>query len=328
VSGIEDARRQGFMPLVMLLERLVGGPGVGAAASPDEEAIRFRHDPSLSFSPSDVTSVHEFALDPGPDGARRAGYEVTTAFLGLTGGVTPLPQFMAEEVAQEDPDAPRMREFLDLFHHRLIALFYRGLMKYDLAGSSRADESDAWVARLLALLGVDLAPGETRPPLAAWRLLRLSPLLVEPTLTAAGLAAAIADALAEERGHAQVQVEPFAGEWVRISEDEVTRLGRVASCLGRDCLLGQKVFDPAGRFRVRIGPLSGEQYGRFASGDATRRVEELVDALVSEPLEHEIVLWLEEDAAPALRLGASRLGRNTWLGSQVRLASILARKAA
>jgi len=328
VSLIEDARRQGFLPLVMLLERLAGGSGVGTAASPDDEAIRFRHDPSLTFSSSDVTSVREIQLEAGLDGAPRTGYEVTTTFLGLTGGVSPLPQFMAEEVAQEDSDAPRMRDFLDLFHHRLLSLFYRGLLKYDLAGSRRADESDLWVARLLAILGVDVAPGETRPPIAAWRLLRLAPLLVEPTITAAGLGAAIADALAEEMGDAQVQVEPFAGAWVRISDDEVTRLGQQAGCLGRDCLLGQRVLDPAGRFRVLIGPLSGEQYRKFVSGDAIRRAEELVQALVSEPLEHEIVLWLAEDAAPALRLGASRLGRNTWLGSQARPATILARKAA
>jgi type VI secretion system protein ImpH len=221
-----------------------------------------------------------------------------------------------------------MRDFLDLFHHRLLSLFYRGLLKYDLAGSRRADESDPWVARLLALLGVDVAPGETRPPLAAWRLLRLSPLLVEPTITAAGLAAAISDALADELGDARVRVEPFAGAWVRISDDEVTRLGQQASRLGQDCLLGNRVLDPAGRFRVLIGPLGGEQYQRFVSGDAVRRAEELVRALVSEPLEHEIVLWLAEDAAPALRLGASRLGRNTWLGSQARSVTILARNAA
>jgi type VI secretion system protein ImpH len=328
VSLLDDARRQGFVPLVMLLERLAGGPEVGAATSPDEEAVRFRHDPSMAFSASDVTSVRQVELPPGWDGAPRTGYEVTSTFLGLTGGVSPLPQYIAEEVAQEDPDSPRMRDFLDLFHHRLLSLLYRGLLKYDLAGSRRADESDPWVTRLLAVLGVDVAPGETRPPLPAWRLLRLAPLLAEPAITAAALGAAIADALAGELDDARIEVEPFAGAWVRIADDEVTRLGQQASVLGRDFLLGQRVLDPAGRFRVLIGPLDANQYGRFVASNAVQRAEELVLALVSEPLEHEIVLWLAADAAPALRLGASHLGRNTWLGSQATLATILARKAA
>jgi type VI secretion system protein ImpH len=312
----------------MLLERLAGGPGVGTAASPDEERIRFRHDPSLTFSTADVREVRAVEAAGGPGGDAPAWYEVTTTFLGLTGGVTPLPQFMAEEVAQEDPDAPRVRDFLDLFHHRLLSLLFRGLVKYDLSASRRADEEDGWTARLLALVGVDVAPGETRPPLPAWRLLRLAPLLAEPALTASALAAAVADALEGELGEVPVTVEPFAGSWVSIADDEVTRLGRQACRLGQDLLVGQRVLDPAGRFRVVIGPLDGEQYRRFVAGEALRRAEELVQALVTEPLDHEIVVSLAEDAAPALRLGASRLGRNTWLGSQRRAATIPAGKAA
>jgi type VI secretion system protein ImpH len=328
---VDAARRRGFFPLVQLLERLAGGPPVGSAALPEEERIRFRHDPSLAFSTSDVGSVREVTLPPAPadpDGAARRGFEVMTSFLGLTGGVTPLPHYLAEEVAQEDPDAPRTRDFLDIFHHRFLSLLYRARATHDLPSARRSDDGDPWTARLLALLGVDVAPGETRPPLSAWRLLRLGPLLAERTMTAAGLAAAIADAVESDLGEAEVHVEPFAGTWVAIAEEEVTRLGRRSSVLGQDCLVGQRVFDAAGRFRVLIGPLSAEHYARFAGGEPVRRVEELVGALVAEPLEHEIVLWLAEGAAPPLRLGGSRLGKNAWLGGQRRQVRIHADKAA
>jgi type VI secretion system protein ImpH len=328
VSRVEEARRQGFFPLVMLLERLAGGPPVGSAEALDEERIRFRHHPSLAFSTGDVAEVREVALPPGPQGEARNGYEVVTTFLGLTGGVTPLPNYMAEEVAQEDADAPRMREFLDLFHHRLLSLLYRGRSRYDLARSHRAGEGDEWLPRLLALTGTDLAPGEPPPALPAWRLLRAAALLAEPTMTAEGLAAACRDALAEELGEVAVAVEPFAGAWVEIAEDEVTRLGRQASVLGRSCLVGRRVLDPAGRFRVVVGPLSAEQYRRVGAGQALQTVEALVAALVSEPVEHEIVLTLARDAAPALCLGTSRLGRDSWLGSQAQGARLLARQAA
>jgi len=328
---VEQARRRGFFPLVQILERLAGGPPVGTAALPDEERLFFRHDPSLSFSPSDVTRVKELTLPPAPsdpEGAPRTGYELTTAFLGLTGSVTPLPHYLAEEVAQEDPDAPRMREFLDLFHHRLLSLLYRTSAVHDLPNTRRSDDADPWTERLLAILGVDVAPGETRPPLPGWRLLRLSPLLAERTLTAGALAAALADLLADDLGQARVRVEPFVGAWVAVAEDQVTLLGRRASRLGQSCLLGRRVLDIAGRFRVQIGPLAAEQYARFSEGEPVKRVEELVQALVTEPLEHEIVLWLAEDAAPWFKLGASRLGRNAWLGGQPRQVRIHASKAA
>jgi predicted component of type VI protein secretion system len=44
----------------------------------------------------------------------------------------------------------------------------------------------------------------------------------------------------------------------------------------------------------------------------------MIAALVSEPIEHEVVLWLSEDAAPPARLGVSRVGRDSWLGGQKR----------
>jgi type VI secretion system protein ImpH len=147
-------------------------------------------------------------------------------------------------------------------------------------------------------------------------------------MTAAGLEVAVADALAASIGEVAVTVEPFSGAWAQVADDELTRLGRQASRLGQDCLVGQRVYDAAGRFRVLVGPLTAEQYQAAVSQDTQRELEELVGALVGEPLEHEIVFVLAAGAAPALRLGASRLGRDSWLGGQRTGARIEARRAA
>jgi len=327
-ASIEEARRRGFYPLVLLLERLAGGPPVGSTSDPALERIRFRHDPSLAFPTGDVAAVRELSLPPepsDPEGQPRRGFEVVSTFLGLSGSVSPLPQYLVEEVAQEDPDLPRMRDFLDLFHDRMLALLYRGRARRDLANGWRTDAADPWSPRLLSLLGIDTASAEALPALPVWQILRLAPLLSERTMTAAALAAAIEDALEADLGGARVEVEPFAGAWVSVAPDQLTRLGRQGR-LGQDCLVGRRIFDVAGRFLVRIGPLSSAQYGRFAGGEPVRRVEDLVHALVSEPLQHEIVLWLAEEAAPALKLGASRLGKDAWLGGQRRMEQIRARK--
>jgi predicted component of type VI protein secretion system len=104
---------------------------------------------------------------------------------------------------------------------------------------------------------------------------------------------------------------------VDIPAGDQVALGVRASRLG-ELVLGRRVYDAAGRFRVVIGPLTSEGHGRFTYGGALRRVTEVLDALVAEPLEREIVLWLAADAAPQLRLGASRLGRDAWLAGQPR----------
>ena len=157
-----------------------------------------------------------------------------------------------------------------------------------------------------------------RSSLPAWQLLRLAPLLAGRMVTAEGLEESLTDVLREELDGAQVTVEPFAGAWVEIAPEDRVALGVKASRLGQDLVLGGRVFDAAGRFRVVIGPLTAEGHARLTREGALGRATELLDALVAEPVEREIELWLAADAAPPLRLGASRLGRDAWLSGQRR----------
>jgi type VI secretion system protein ImpH len=322
---LQTARRRGFGPLMLLLERLSpDAPEVGGEAMPAEEPIRLRHDPALAFPTGDVSSVRRVTLPSDPNDLRppREVVEITTTFLGLTGTVSPLPGYIAEEVAQEVAHAgdepPRQREFLDLFHHRILSLFHRAMIVHDPAATCRSDQSDAWSRRLLALEGFDAAGGGV-PDEETWRLLRCAPLLAERAMTGAGLEAAIADSLRFELGCARVAVEQFVGTWVPLAAEDRTRLGAAACELGRSAVLGSHVFDRAGKFRVVIGPLDRAGYQRFSSPELRSRVMRFVRALAGDELAHEIVLWLGPDAAPPLELSAGgtfQLGRNAWLGRQ------------
>jgi type VI secretion system protein ImpH len=324
---IDQARRAGFVPLVRLLERLTGQP-LGSAATPEDEFVRFRHDPGLAFSTGDVRAVRRVELPPrpsDPEGAPRQGFVVTTTFLGLTGGVSPLPNYLLEEVAQEDPDAARVRDFLDVFHHRLLALLSVALRGHDVAGGALAGPAGvAWAERIGALAGLMAGEVQGLGAVPPWRLLRLAPLLAEPCITGEGLAAALEDVLEDELGPARVTVTPFAGGWMDLPEDQIARLGQEGCRLGRALPLGRRVWDPAGGFKVNVGPLGADQYQRLASTDLVARVSGLVRALAGDAIDHEVVLLLEGGAAPGLALGRSRLGRDAWLGGQRRRASLLA----
>ncbi len=326
---IDDARRRGFRPLMAVLERLVAeGERAGTGAPHREERIRFRHDPALVFSSSDVPEVRELELPADPDDVTarpRRAFEVTTAFLGLTGTSSPLPTYLPEEVAQEDPDQPRMRAFLDLFHHRALSLFHRARARTDYPATYLSDQNDPWSRRVLALLGFDFdTPRRTAAP--SWKLLRYAPLLLGRALSAPALEAILTDALEADLRGAGVYVEQFAGAWVDIPASQRNRLGLAATCLGQDLLVGQRIFDRAGRCRVVIGPLTREGLERFAGErEPLRLLRETVATASADPLDFEIVLWLSPEAAPHLKVGAldgSRLGRNSWLGGQVREARL------
>jgi type VI secretion system protein ImpH len=325
---IAAARRAGFYPLMLLLERLEKDRApVGTGSSPAEEGIRFRHDPALAFSPGDVQGleVRKAPLDPDTLERGKDVYEITTTFLGLTGSSSPLPSYFGEELLQDEAD--RTREFLDIFHHRLLSLLYRALARYDVPNGWLTDGSDAWSRRLLSLLGFDV---EGKPRLPAWRLLRLAPLLNDGEVSAAALEVALTDVLAGDlEGQSAVRVEQFAGTWALLEPSEWTRLGKSRTRLGRDFLLGRRVFDRAGKFSIVVGPLTRASYLRFGEGsEAIRRIAGLVAAILPGTLEYEIVLGLERDAAPCLELssrGRTRLGKDSWLGGQRREVRIAVR---
>jgi type VI secretion system protein ImpH len=253
---------------------------------------------------------------------RRAGavYEITSTFLGLTGTVSPLPTYFAEEVINEDDERPAQRQFLDLFHHRILSLFYRAHTRYSYGSDYLSNQQDAWSRRTLALAGIDTFDG--RGPvvdLPLWRLLRLAPLLASRARTASGLVAVVSDTMSHILEGAGVSVEQFVGRWVSIDERQLFRLG-VSNCtLGEDATIGRKVFDRGGKFRLMLGPLRRKAFQQFLPGskglDALR---EVVLFYVRDPLEFDVELILAPGETPSMRLSSrpgdgSRLGLDSWV---------------
>jgi type VI secretion system protein ImpH len=313
-------QRPGFFPLVAFLERLTSDAArVGDLGPVLEERIRFRHDPSLSFSSSDVSAVMLRQVPVRPDDvtAHRPLFEVSTTFLGLTGSASPLPLYMAEEVAQEDPDDATQREFLDLFHHRLLSLLYRIESRYRVTRELTASCTDQWSRRILALAGFDTYDRTWPGILPPWRLLRIASLLTSRVRTAEKLEIALEEVLAEELEGARVTVRQFVGRWVDI--DARAQLGVANNLLGRNMLLGGRAFDRMGRFQVEIGPLSPRAWRRFmADGDLYPLAREIVSHFVRDPLEYTFELFLAESVSHTFNLTtgwSSKLGRDTWLGT-------------
>ena len=315
-------RRVGFYRAIELLERATRGPRIGDYGPVNEESIRFRHDPSLSFATSDVSSIKARPRRAGEtgDGPDEPVYEVTSTFLGLTGTVSPLPTYIAEEVLHEDHDRPAQREFLDVFHHRILSLFYRAHARYSFSADYLSGSNDVWSRRSLALAGVDTfddAPPPVNLPLA--RLLRLAPLLATRARTAQGLVAAVSDVMSEALLGAPVAVEQFVGRWVTIEERQLLRLGVANTTLGVDASMGRRVFDRGGKFRLVLGPLKRKAFQRFLpGGDGLAQIRDLVTFYVRDPLEFDLELILAPGETPSLRLSAtageaSRLGLDSWV---------------
>jgi type VI secretion system protein ImpH len=310
---VKNAERLPFLRLVRLLEHLLAAPArIGERGPFSAEPVRFHHDPSLVFHTRDVAQAKVVR-----ESGRAAYVEVETTFLGLTGAVSPLPLFLTEELLHEDDDGILQREFLDLFHHRLLGLLYRGLLGAQHAASLSDDGRDVISRWILQLSGFSPDHAARRTGLAPGWLLRLAPLFVTYPDNADRLQVALRDVLGEVLAGAEISITPFAGKPVRLQDDERPRLG-MGVRLGQDSVLGRHVPAPASRVQVSMGPLSADGCTRLSPDGDLFGVLSCVGQLFV-PEHVEVDFELRPAFTPGARLGgAARLGRTSWLGASAR----------
>jgi len=303
---LKEGFRFSFFQAVRLLQYgLPGAVPVGHQGPVGKEVIRFRPVLDLAFASSDVAKVTE---TPVRDGLPR--YEVATTFLSIYGAVSPLPTYFTEELLGQDDDSLQ-REFLDLFHHRAISLFYRVWEKYRYTSRFTPDGADYFSRRFMMMLGIDRLPADHH--VGKVRLLGLAGLLTQIPRSASTLRSLIGDYFEG----VPVRVDTCVGRWLPIPEDQRNRLAISGTRLGKDLSLGDRVYDRSCTFRVALGPLSLEEYMAFLPcGDKMPELRELTDLLNGDGLDYEVELRLNKDEVPPLQLSSerTRLGWSSWLG--------------
>lgn len=315
LSGFErEARRFSFFRLVYLLERTFPkAPPVGQLGPVVDERVRLRGDPSLVFASCDIS---ELANVKYPDGIERV--RVTNAFMGLYGSVSPLPPFYPEKIALDDyQGGPQpIREFFDVFHHRLLSLMYRAWTKYRFAVMYRSGGTDPFTRRMFCAVGVD-GPKDSETALNRFLFLRYAPLLASKSRSARGLDVVLQDLF----GHMGVRIEQFIGHWTLIEKPNRNKLGVMNHGLGESLTLGRYVYDGTGRFKIVLGPLGYDEYLSFLPGGHRRpQLRSVVAALTRGQQDVMLELHVKTDDAPRFQLGSPRSGtlkRTAWLGGSV-----------
>ena len=302
-----------FAQLVTLLEPLQkDSVPIGYLGPADREGVRFRVNPSLGFPASDVHSVHA----PGAvSEGRSRHFEVTVNFLGLVGSTTPLPPHYAEELVWDSDEENSVRDFLDLFHHRLLSLLYRSWKKYRYYIQYQPGGGDAYSRWLLSLIGLGHLRLERDTSLDGDRLLSYLGLLSMRSHSASALAGVVSHYF----GGVRVQITQCMPREVAVPEQQRCALGVANTTLGDDIVMGSRAVDRGSKFRLTLGPLSEQEFFSFLpTGKDHRPLRELISLVMSGLLEFDVELITQSDQVPRLELSTDcpcRLGWSSWLGN-------------
>lgn len=298
-----------FQAVLLVIERLRDAHPL---LSEDDlyDHVEFQANPSLGFPGSDVDRV-EFFNEHGQLRAR-----LRFNLIGLVGASSPLPAFYGEQALGDGEDGNPTRHFLDVFHHRLQRLMLPIWKKYRYRASFQSGALDPFSAQLFALIGLG---GEDIRQAKELNWKRLFPYLGLLSLRAHS-AALIEAVLRYYFKHAELTIEQCIERRVEILEEQRNRLGRANSLLGEDLVLGERVRDRSGKFRIYIRQLNWERFHEFLPiGFGYQPLCALVRFTLRDPLDYDIRLVLRQEEIRELRIGeqnACRLGWTSWLGRE------------
>src|SRR5262245_16702117 len=270
-------------------------PRWGHARRPSDEAVRFGQEPELSFAPAPLASFKSGREGRPP--------QLRVRLFGLLGPNGPLPLHITEYARERLRNAgdPTLSQFLDVFHHRFITLFYRAWAQAQPHVNHDRPGEDRFAAYLGSFFGMAPAAFRKRDVLPDQAKFFHVGALIRQTRNAEGLRAIL-----QHFCRVPVQIEEFVGHWMTLDTRERTFLGSESAMLGLGAVAGGRVWDRQHKCRVRIGALTLQEYEAFLPGGTL--IQKLVDWMrlyLTFELEWDVRLILRRDQVPTLRLGES-----------------------
>jgi len=306
----ERPYRFGFLLTLRRLDCLHADyPPTGLAVRASDEPLRLGQQPGLDFAPANMHSC-ELTVD-------RTRWRLRSRFLGVFGPNGPLPLHLTEFTRD------RMRrnrdntiaEFMDVFHHRAISLFYRAWALAQPTVQLDRPETDRFSVYVGALAGSVSEAFEDRDALPDHAKLHFVARFNGQARNAEGLREML-----NAFFQMPCEIEQFVGHWMRLPVDCLTRLGEspASATLGESAICGSRAWDTQSKFRIVFGPLDFEQFCRLLPGrESLRRLISLIRNYLGDEWLWDIRLKLQRESIPPLRLGQQgHLGWTSFLISR------------
>jgi len=277
-------------------------PPPGKATLPSQERFQLGQVASMTFSPREIAAISQ----------QDDKIKLQLFGLGIWGAQGAMPLHLSElAYSRYEQHDHTLIDFVDIFHHRALSLFYRAwFLSQDTASLDRKDD-ERFSFYVGSLVGLD--PAELDPePLPVHVRLASSAHLVREARNPDGLLGAM-----QYYFDVPVRMKEFELQWIFLDSNDQTALGddRYASLLGDGAILGDTVLDRQHKFKLLMGPLPLSQYMLFSPwGRDMAVLRELVRSFIGFEYAWDVQLVLAPDQVPRATLdGNHQLGYASWL---------------
>jgi len=292
-----------FASLRLLEQAFPRQPRLGEGRQASEDPVRLGQAPHLAFAPSDVATYEET-----PDGGRLEQHS-----FGVFGPNGAVPIHLTELAygRRRHVEDDSIIDFLNIFQHRLISLFYRAWAEAEPATHFDRPASDRFTLYLGSLLGLASPAARGRDAVSDYAKLSRAAAFGQQARSATALRAILADYF-----DAAVLVREFTGAWLAVPAEQQCRLGGGQAALADGAFLGRAIWSCQHKFEIVLGPLTLVKLKTFLPGEAgLRELHALVRLFTGDEWTWQLRVLLLPDETPRTLLGqAGKLGWVSWLG--------------
>jgi type VI secretion system protein ImpH len=299
-----------FAALRVLEHAYADRPRLGESRKASDDPVRLGHAPHFNFAPTDVAQL---TFDEDVPRLEQHSF-------GLFGPNGPLPAHFTETAYERRRhlDDSTIVDFLNIFQHRMISLFYRAWANSDPAANRDRPASDRFVGFVGAMLGLAPESARNRDAVPDHAKLYRAGLFAQQVRSAEILEGILADYF-----RVPVEVRELVGTWLTIPESLRTRLGggRELAALGYSAALGQASWQRQCKFEIVFGPLTFAGLTALLPGqDRLSQLHAIVRLFATDEYAWQLRVLLPPEEVPAMQLGqGGLLGWTTWLGSVNRI---------
>lgn len=285
----------------------------GETINPLDEVASIKSRVFLESMASDIYSIENFS--PNISFSDNGPTILNVNFMGLAGIQGPLPfpytEMIIQRIRQDDSS---LKDFLDIFNHRLISILHRIRKQYLIGLSTLSPEKTTIASGLRSFIGIGQKALENRLSLPDRSLLDFAGLYWGQPRSALGL-----ETILRSYFHISLRIEKCVGRWRPIEPDQRTILGPKGQwqALAKGATLGTRVWDQENHFYIRLGPLDEEKLDFFLpNGEGFKRLSDLTKLYIGPTIDFTITYTVMNPPSTHLKK-KSYLGWRSWLGESL-----------